>query len=981
MAKKKKSEIDAILEQLKNSYFDDSRDIEDESPEKAYESDEDAELAAVLEKIFSESENEYKPEDEEKSEVEQTLNEAVTVAADTESESAQAAPDTQALEESGAPVVENAIPEIAEQNDDVKTEQERVDDVLKSMFHFGAVNTAAESEEYAEDEEPAAISCEKACEADEIEVIEQSEAVVDNVVTEATDLPAEESISVEEASVIAETSIIEESDIIEESYAIDESDAIDEPLVADDQAELDVVAEEDTSTFELVEQEPPRSSLCDMADGDPDNVYIDELIEETAEPVQKKKKVTSPDEYTDDIMQYSLSGISFYKPQSDVDFSVIEAARQVEEISEGGDEVTVTESTDTKSEISDKEIALLMKLGYSGEINASGENEHAHKVIFDESKTYVPENHNIVHGFSGKEFSSRAQAPAIQKKFKQDKLSILISAIIVSVLAIIAVVTDFIAVFSYVKYDSLTWICLLCSVGALLVMAKKVYAGVCAIFRFDTNQYSVPSLLLIEGIACNIIMGLILAFGSASLTGGSYYSVGGYAVLYMAIAAWSEWVDCHRESGVFDFIAANKKMYVAEKRTSADFSYNENKRRHASASENSDGRYIIKQAKFVSGFHKKITSNRSGISKIFIAIGIIPAIAIIMGMVIAIVNDSLVSGLSGMSFIFFLSAPLLGIASLSLIELLSYFKLRQGNSAFISAGAFESISNIRSLVFKDKDAIEVVAYTPINPHKNADNPRKWLNIARHVFETLGGPLSKIEGADNNDGSSNIAHDIAINAISDNGIDIYFDSSMNILIGDRAYMQAHNIKVKTDVNLTGATRGAERSVIYMAFDKVPQIGFIVTSKVKKSFLKIITLLSSNGINIEVKSYEPEVNEYFFELNIPDFPVTTVKPLNYENTEASDVSDCELVSTNSLDICRSIVYSKVIASDIRKAKAQRKIQSIVGFISSVALGLLLCLPSNLKLIGILQKYSPVLFYAISIAMVIPSIIHIVKVLKRK
>ena len=968
MAKKKKSEIDAILEQLKNSYFDDSHDIEDESPEKAYESDEDAELTAVLEKIFSESEDEYKPEDEERAEVEQTLNEAVTVAADAKSEANQAT-DIEQIEKSNVPEAESTTAEIAEQNDDVKTEQERVDDVLKSMFHFGGVNTAVESEEPEDSEEPAAISCEEACEAEEIEAVEQAEAVVDNVVTEATEPLAEESISVEEASVI------------EEASTIDEPDAIDEPIVADDPAEVDIVAEEDISTFELVEQEPPRSSLCDIVDGDADNVYIDELIEEAAEPVQKKKKVTSPDEYTDDIMQYSLAGISFYKPQGDVDFSVIEAARQSEDAAESGEAVSgVTESADTKSEISDKEIALLMKLGYSGEINASGENEHAHKVIFDESKTYVPENHNIVHGFSGKEFSSRAQAPAIKKKFKQDKLHLFISAIIVSVLALIAIVTDFIAVFSYVKYDSLSSTCLLCSLGALLVMAKKVYAGVCAIFKFDTNQYSVPSLLLIEGIACNLIMGLILAFSSASMTGGSYYSVGGYAVLYMAIAAWSEWLDCYRESGVFNFIAENKKLYVAEKRTSADFSYNENKRRHASAHEDSDGRYIVKQAKFVSGFHKKMTNNHSGMSRIFITIGIIPAIAIIMGMIIAIVNDSLVSGLSGMSFIFFLSAPLLGVASLSLIELLSYFKLKQSNSAFISSDAFESISNIRSLVFKDKDAIEVVAYTPINPNKNADNPRKWLNIAKRVFETLGGPLSKIEGSDH-DGSSNIAHDIAINAISDNGIDVYFDSSMNILIGDKAYMQAHNIKVKTDVNLTGATRGAERTVIYMAFDKVPQIGFIVTSHVKKSFLKIITLLGSNGINIEVKSYEPEVNEYFFELNVPDYPITTVKPTNYENTDASDVSDCELISTNSLDMCRSIVYSKVIASDIRKEKAQRKLQSVIGFISSVALGVLLCLPSNIKLIAILQKYSPVLFYLISIAMVVPSIIHIVKVYKRK
>jgi hypothetical protein len=298
----------------------------------------------------------------------------------------------------------------------------------------------------------------------------------------------------------------------------------------------------------------------------------------------------------------------------------------------------------------------------------------------------------------------------------------------------------------------------------------------------------------------------------------------------------------------------------------------------------------------------------------------------------------------------------------------------------IGSGAADSLSKASSLVFNDKDVIDIVAYTPINPNKNSENSKKWLNIASHVFEALGGPLSAVEGLSSTS-PSNVAHDIAINSITDNGIDIYFDSSMNILIGDRAYMQSHGIKVKTDVNLTGATRGTERSVIYMAFDRLPQIGFIVSSKVKKSFRKIITLLSSSDISIEVKSYEPEINESFFEVNLPECPISTVKPINYENTAASDVSDCELVSADPLNICRAVIYSKVIANDIAKEKRQCKIQTIIGVAASIALSILLCLPSNIKLIKTLQAFSPILFYAIALVIIIPNIIHIVKVIKRK
>jgi len=956
MARKKKSEIDAILEQLKISYFDDSRDIDEESTEQAYESEKDAELAAVLEKIFAESDDTYISDYDDTAEdevIENSIPESTNTPA--ASIAQEETPDDESIlygEPSEATIIEiNNEPEQAEVSiDGIKTEEDRVDDVLKSMLHFDSFESKHATIEDGGD-------CEDQIETENDPILEDTEESSNVHVEEIEDTRIEASVDEPEIFDDCIDSIITEDidDIPEEDYED----------VAEESLEIEIIPE------------PEKNDAITE-----DLAINEDLIEETYdEPIvySSKNIITDPNDYVDDIMQYSLSGIPFYKPEKDIDFSLFEEASTEEAPSEDTESPVIVDNKDTDNGITDQEISLLMKLGYSAEINASGENEHANRVIFDKSKDYVPEKHKIVHGFSGKEFSSRSQIPTIQKKFKRDRLIILIQAIIVSVLALAAVATDFISAFSHLRYTSLVSACLLSSLLALIVMSKQVYTGVYAIFKFDTNQYSLPSIILIESIACNLILRIILSIDTSSMVSGSYYSVSGYAILYLAISAWGEWLDCYKESGTFDFIARSNNIYVAEKQTSEDFAYNEGKRRHAGTSDNNDGRYIIKQTKFISGFHKKCAEKTSG-TKIFLTIGIIPAIATIIGMTIAIVNDSLISGVSGMSFVFFLSAPLLGVASISLIELLSYLRLKKENSVTIGSGAAESISNVRSLVFNDQDVIDIVAYTPINPNKNTENPKKWLNIAARVFEALGGPLSKVEGI-SRASASNVTHDIAINSIADNGIDIYFDSSMNILIGDRAYMQSHGIKVKTDVNLTGATRGANRAVIYMAFDRVPQIGFIVTGKIKRSFHKIISLLSSSGINIEVKSYEPEINESFFELNIPDFPISTVKSLNYEGIEASDVSDCELVSSDPLNLCRAVIYSKVIANDIQKNKKQCRLQSIIGFALSIALGILLCLPSKIKLIRILQNLSPILFYAVAIAIIIPNIIHIVKVLKRK
>ena len=961
MARQKKSEIDAILEQLKNSYFDDSRDIEEESTAKDPVSDEDAELAAVLERIFTEAEDEsYKTNSTDATEAQEQKAETEEPDSDSLLLDAEPEPDEDVTIEAAVeiePVIEAAVEADAEdkvtlsttskadetvsQDDAVKTEEARVDDVLKSMFHFASSNKS------------------------------KSEAVNEE---------AESSINDEEPEIL-EAASTDETSYIEEAATKDISTPMveaEEELPLNEEAEILVMDEPiDEPAYEAVD-EPLEESDYFSIDEDYDDILIEDLeIEEPAIP--EKKIVTDPAEYIEDIMQYSLSAIPFFKPQKDIDFSVFETPTVREVKGNDAETATASEAAEPKNEISDKEISLLMKLGYGGEINASGENKHAHRVIFDESKSYVPEKHKITHGFASREFSSREQIPAIKKKFKQDKLFILIQAIIVSLIALGTVVTDFIAAFSSIAPILLVSVSFWSTVAVMIILCKQIFAGVSAIFKFDTNQYSSPSIILIECFLYNLIVGLILTFGAGE-TVLSIVSVSGYAILYMAITVWGELMDCCKEFGVFNFIADNSRMYVAEKRTSADVSYNESKRRHASVSEESGNRYIVKQAKFVSGFHKKTANGKLRTSNVFFMIAIIPAIAIIVGMVVALFNESIIKGLSGMSFVLFLSAPLLNIISLSLIELLNYIKLKKNNSVFIGSKAAFAASNIQSVVFEDKDVIDIVDYTPINPNKKAENPQKWINIASRVFESLGGPLSKMDNA-NKPQFSNIDHDIAINSISDNGIDLYFDSSMNILIGDRTYMQSHGISVKTDVNLTGATRGADRSVIYMAFDKVPQIGFIVTSKIKRGFLKTIALLGSSKINIEVKSYEPEINEYFFEANIPDAHISTVKPMSYESTSASDVSDCELASSNPLDISRAIVYSKVIANDLAKTRSHTKIQSVIGFLSSLALCALICIPSNIKIIGILQEYSPILFYATALIMMIPNIIHTIKVLKRK
>jgi hypothetical protein len=311
---------------------------------------------------------------------------------------------------------------------------------------------------------------------------------------------------------------------------------------------------------------------------------------------------------------------------------------------------------------------------------------------------------------------------------------------------------------------------------------------------------------------------------------------------------------------------------------------------------------------------------------------------------------------------------------------MNYTQFRRCGSAVIGQDSVEDLSNAKSLIFEDTDVIEILSCTEISPDNGYDKPKKWLNISRSVFLALGGPLAKAAGTDADNGP-NVSHDVSINSISDNGLDIYYDSSMNILIGDRQYMLSHNIKVKTDVNLTGAVKGADRSVIYMAFDGIPKIGFIISSKIKDSFIGTLKILKSCGVDAAVKTYEPQINEVFFESNKIEFPISVIKPSVFEDASRSSVSDSYIVSDEPYDLCRALEFSKVASKEYNVNRKIKKAQSIIGFVSACILALLSFLPSSIIVQADLHLALRLSFIFTLLLMAIPNVIQIIRIFKRK
>lgn len=912
MGRQKKNEIDSVLEQLKKSYADSIDDELEDSLLESEKSEEDTELSAILEKIFSSNRDSDDPAPE---------------SADTESDTALLSERGEEMPPQEKKAIESSESEDDSQSRDIseskseepsvvsneeieKTEEERVDDVLRAMFGGGQLQNSNEG-----------IGAENFLLSPDLS--SKDEQIVQADLSDTQDLHSDDT-SDEVSTPLSEYN---------------------EPVVDAQQDDNDFIAEEEACVDET-----------DADDG--------------SETTESSSKILDPQEYISDPLQTSTSCLSFFKPEKDLDFS-----NAFDDMHEHKSTATQDNIPETKPEMTDKDISLLMKFGYDSEICTGGQSGHANTVIFDNSKKYVPEKHKIIHGYIGKEFSSKSQIPEIKKKYKSDRSFLLIIAIIVSIITLVVTTVDIASIFTHVESNVVMSVNFFASLLVVLFLCNRIYYGVSSLIKFDANEYSLPAIILIENIVCTLIAYIIFSF----MHEASYVSFGGYALIYVALAVWAEYLDCIREMNTFAFVTDSETHYVAEKRSYEDKSESGNVFKSGTVNRESE-KYIIKQSNFISGYYRKITEGKSEKINTIIILGILPILSVILGLTNVFFNESVTFCINIASYILFLSVPISSVISLSVINYVNYIRFKQKGCAVIGQYSVEKLSNAESLIFEDTDAIEIVSCTEINPETGSDNSKKWLNIAHNVFSSLGGPLAKAINSVADKGS-NVSHDVSINSMSDNGVDIYFDSSMNILIGDRQYMLSHGIKVKTDVNLTGAVKGTDRSVIYMAFDRIPKIGFIISSKVKDSFVSTLEILKNSGINVEVKTYEPQINEYYFDSNNIEFPISVIKPSHFEFIAPSDFSDSNIVSTGPNELCRALEYSRQASKEYHTHKKIKEIQSIIGLVSACILALLSFLPSSLIAQTELHFAIQLLFYVISLLMVIPNVIEIIKILKRK
>ncbi len=936
--RKKNNELDAILEQLKRSYGSELDSVRDYDVDQSDLSEEDIELNSVLEKMFSETDTTSLPNCAN----EESVFTSIIEGSDNSEENGnidQSLEETIVAYESESEQTESSLECYDESKDNI--DEQNVDDVLQLMLH---PNHSIKNDDNAGSNN-AIIESDKTLTVSNIitglsTVNDQPQDTIDDVAIEAIEVDSEEQNTVE----ILPQEVSPEG----EAYA----EHITDDMITEMESAQEKSDEKHSETAEAIEEE----------------------ILEKLTP----RMITSLEEYVYDPLQHTLSDMQLLKQYEDL-FYEEESYRDAK--SSSNSDHVINSNYDEKLDTGD--VSLLLKFGYEEKVRSQIGYEETYKIACEKDGAFIPEYHKVPYGFCGKELCDKKDITDIQKKYKSEKGLLLFKTIVLAIISIVTLIFDISFTVSQNRtgYAAILILEILLIGVTALILWKKLLYGAIAIAKFEATIYT-PIVLVIFGLCLhNIIVAIAYVVDQSAFDGMPLMLYGACAILYCLFATISDLMDCSKEFNTFNILASHEYIYTVEQ-YQAD--KDDDKSIHHS-SESLDLKhektYKVKKAPLIRGYFKKISSSYDNRVNVIYVFGIVPVLAALSGCLHLVVSKNILGAVSVMLGTMLLCMPFACIFTFSLDDYVLSSRLKERKAAFIGTDAVTEYACADVLMFTDNDALEITSYTEINPNKNADS-QHFLDMAYRVFQTLGGPLSKVTSNKVRD-QDIIPNDIVINSISDNGIDMYFDSSVNILLGDRQYMLSHNIKVKTDANLLAATRGAERSVIYMAFDGTPQLGFILGTKIKSSFLDVADALDIKNIRVFVQSYEPQVNDIYFEQNKRDTTpmISVYKSDVYDAPKSESSCDGGVIAADETSLAQAISMSGDIVSQKKLNKRIHFALILAGFIASCIFSCVIGLRDTISFVPVFNKYLPIVFGIVMILGLIPNISNIFKRYKKK
>ena len=168
-----------------------------------------------------------------------------------------------------------------------------------------------------------------------------------------------------------------------------------------------------------------------------------------------------------------------------------------------------------------------------------------------------------------------------------------------------------------------------------------------------------------------------------------------------------------------------------------------------------------------------------------------------------------------------------------------------------------------------------------------------------------------------------------------------------------------------------------NVVYMAFDGVPRLGFIITVGINQSFKKTLKKATEKKLKVFVETYEPHLNNRFIEKNgfAEQYAITICKPHNCEpiKQKRAEMCDGSIVSVNSAkSIVTAIARCPDIVKQNRKNTFADRFVAFCGAALSVVLAIIACFNDSLAAFGWINSHLSILLIIFTVLGMLPGMI---------
>lgn len=732
--------------------------------------------------------------------------------------------------------------------------------------------------------------------------------------------------------------------------------AHDEFLSGEEMPAFDEIAEETPKIEPVItgkNNEPKKDDLAAGAAKNADNVTE---LPEYSEPVATKVYVFETLEQKNKLEEEEYFAPDDKKPLAfeDDDYTPIvpdgsafeNVARS--DVSKFADDNS-DESPVEDAELDDKDINLMMALGYEKELEEKIGKDKVDKISGSLSAEIVDFiDVDNAFAFDGFELNSSDQYRTVGGRYKEEHKKIKTRLIGSGIFSFALLVYEFLMMLDVTADGALNIhhypvVGIMLSLQFLVLSAalswRQLIRGLTDMITFAPSPNSIPAFAVLMTVIYDVIMALI-----APNTGLQLYNFP--AALCILFIVLNDYFNLSREIRAFHTIATKAPKYAVSASVSDNEQSIENKMMSVFDDEVqapvSEKRLDTYKLGFVENYFRRTNVISPKDRKLNLVIYPFLALAIALGVVSYVTNHSGMTAFNISILTVLLCTPL----SMIFIRSFSFFGAAKTafdkDAAIIGETSIEEYADATSVSFSDSEVFPVES-TVTRGIKLYDNNAIYyvLYNLTSIYSKIGGPLKvRLEQATAEMGHSD---DVVFNHVEDKGVEAIVDGKVKVLAGQEKFMTENGITIVHDPDDDKMTEEG-CSVLYLVLDGVLGAKLYVQYDIDHGFEDVINILADEKMETLVYTSDPCIDS---ELLLSKLNAAKVAPqiVKCEVTEgAGDVvesAESGIVARHSLP---SLASTIALCNKIRRVRKTSKKVSTASMIISVIMMVFLALFSS-------------------------------------